>query len=156
LATGVAFAYLFSHLDSPPTEPRGTEQRQFFPPQGPAFALRVTGAEGARGGARGLRVPRANGVRLEEAVGSGGHSFRATLRGKAIRDGQDPRATTAASRRLAGRAFLSVASPDPPYRRRDMARSISRWASRFFTSSRRSKSCLPWTIASSTVTRPSF
>ena len=39
---------------------------------------------------------------------------------------------------------------------RAMPRSISRWASRFFTSSRRSYSCLPWTKASSTLTRPSF
>jgi len=41
-------------------------------------------------------------------------------------------------------------------RRTDMARSISRWLSRFFVSSRLSHCCLPWTSASSAFTRPFF
>ena len=41
-------------------------------------------------------------------------------------------------------------------RRLDMARSISRWLSRFFESSRLSHCCLPCTSASSAFTRPFF
>jgi hypothetical protein len=37
-------------------------------------------------------------VQLKEAVGSDGHSFREGLRGKAIRDGQDPLARSDASK----------------------------------------------------------
>jgi hypothetical protein len=55
-----------------------------------------------------------------------------------------------------GRVWEPAQGSHHNQRRRDMPRSISRWASRFFTSSRRSYSCLPWTSASSTFTRPSF
>jgi hypothetical protein len=71
----------------------------------PDSPSRVTGAEGAREGFRGSRVPRANEVQLEEPVRSDGHRFRGSLRGKAIRDGQDPRARSGASTRFADRAF---------------------------------------------------
>ena len=57
---------------------------------------------------------------------------------------------------LCGEIRFRRRSP-PDYRRlRDIARSISRWASRFLTSSRRSYCCLPCTSANSTFTRPRF
>jgi hypothetical protein len=53
-------------------------------------------------------VPRANEVQLEEPVWSDGRRFRGSLRGKAIREGQDPHAMSGASKRLAERAFPNL------------------------------------------------